>query len=200
MNKAVLYVHGKGGDANEAEFYKPIFPACDVIGFDYKANTPWDCKSEFKLKANELKSRHDSIILIANSIGAFFSMNAFDEKDMEKAYFISPIVDMEKLISDMMAWASVTEEQLKAEKVIQTEIGEALSYEYLCYVREHPIKWNVPTKILYGENDALTSYETMSEFASAHNADLTVMPGGEHWFHTDEQMKFLYDFTARYEL
>ena len=24
-------------------------------------------------------------------------------------------------------------------------------------------------------------------------ADLTVMPGGEHWFHTDEQLRFLDD-------
>ena len=56
---------------------------------------------------------------------------------------------------------------------------------------EHPLSWNVPTKILYGSNDNLTSYETMSSFAKKHNARLTVMENGEHWFHTEEQMKFL---------
>lgn len=191
MKKAVLYIHGKGGSAGEAEHYKSLFPEYDVIGFDYKSSTPWDCKPEFKSKTNEIKSNYGGVILIANSIGAFFSMNAFDGDDIEKAYFISPIVDMEKLICDMMKWASVTEEQLKAEKIIQTAFGEALSWDYLCFVRQNPIKWSVPTKILYGDKDDLTSYETMSKFASEHNAALTVMKDGEHWFHTEEQMRFL---------
>ena len=51
--------------------------------------------------------------------------------------------------------------------------------------------WNVPTCILYGEHDNLTSIETVSAFATQHHADLTVMPDGEHWFHTEEQMQFL---------
>lgn len=33
--------------------------------------------------------------------------------------------------------------------------------------------------------------ETISAFAKRTGAELTVMPGGEHWFHTEEQMKFL---------
>ena len=48
-----------------------------------------------------------------------------------------------------------------------------------------------PPRILYGEHDNLTSLETMSAFAERTGAALTVMPGGEHWFHTDEQMQFL---------
>ena len=28
-------------------------------------------------------------------------------------------------------------------------------------------------------------------------ADLTVMPGGEHWFHTEEQMQFLDQWLRR---
>ncbi len=30
----------------------------------------------------------------------------------------------------------------------------------------------------------------MQTFAEAVGADLTVMPNGEHWFHTDEQTEF----------
>ena len=37
----------------------------------------------------------------------------------------------------------------------------------------------------------MTSIETVSAFAKRHRAELTVMSGGEHWFHTDEQMRFL---------
>ena len=92
---------------------------------------------------------------------------------------------------DMMVWAGVTDEELKRRSVIHTSFGEDLSWDYLCYVREHPVKWNVPTEILYGSNDNLTSSETITAFAKKHNAGLTVMGNGEHWFHTEEQMRFL---------
>ena len=79
-----------------------------------------------------------------------------------------------------------------AEKLeIPTTFGETLSWKYLCYVREYPTSWKIPTSILYGEKDSLTSMETIKAFAEKNNAELTVMPGGEHWFHTKEQMQFL---------
>ena len=54
--------------------------------------------------------------------------------------------------------------------------------------------WNIPTKILYAEKDNLTSLDTVTEFARSHNAPLTVMKDGEHWFHTKEQLEFLADW------
>lgn len=129
--------------------------------------------------------------MIANSIGAFFSMNAKIDGDISKAYFISPVVNMEKLISDMMCWADVTEEKLRSEKLIETSFGETLSWEYLQYVRNNPIKWNAETFILYGSADNMTSLETITAFAKKNGANLTIMEGGEHWFHTEEQMAFL---------
>ena len=42
-----------------------------------------------------------------------------------------------------------------------------------------------------GSADTLTSRETISAFARTHGASLTVMDGGEHWFHTAEQMRFV---------
>lgn len=98
---------------------------------------------------------------------------------------------MEKLILDMMKWANVTEEQLQKEKEIATEFNETLSWQYLCFVRENPIKWKIPTEILYGANDNMTSYQTVNLFVKNHDAKLTVMEQGEHWFHTDKQIKFL---------
>ena len=191
MKNLVLYIHGKGGSAAESEHYRPLFPHCDVIGLDYRTFSPWETGAEILGAVTELKDRYESIILIANSIGAFFCMNAGIDGLIDKAYFISPIVDMERLICDMMSWAQVTEEMLKEEGVIATAFGEELSWDYLCYVREYPIRWNVPTEILYGKKDNLTSYETAAAFAMKHYAKLTVMGSGEHWFHTEEQMKFL---------
>ena len=37
VDKAVIYIHGKGGNAEEAIHYKPLFSNCDVIGLDYTA-------------------------------------------------------------------------------------------------------------------------------------------------------------------
>lgn len=45
--------------------------------------------------------------------------------------------------------------------------------------------------MLYGESDHMTSCGTISAFVKLTGAGLTVMKGGEHWFHTKEQMAFL---------
>lgn len=190
MKRIVVYVHGKGGSAAEAGHYVPLFPGCEVIGFDYCAQTPWEAKEEFPQFFAELRKRCDRLTLISNSIGAFFSLSSLDGL-VDDTYLISPVVDMEKLIGDMMTWANVTEQRLEEWREIATDFGETLSWRYLCYVREHPVEWRVPTRILYGERDNLTSKETISAFAERVGAELTVMPGGEHWFHTAEQMRFL---------
>ena len=194
MKNVVVYIHGKDGSSGESEHYKPLFPDCDVIGMDYKTFTPWETGKEIHGFVEKLKASYDNIILLANSIGAFFSMNSDIDSLIQKAYFISPIVDMEKLISDMMTWANVTEEELKSRSVIHTSFGEDLSWEYLSYIRNHPIKWECPTNILYGSCDTMTALHTIKDFAEKHNAVLTVMENGEHWFHTAEQMRFVDDW------
>ena len=191
---AVVYVHGMGGNADEAEHYKELFPDSEVIGFDYKSQTPREAKEEFRLYAKSIKDKYGEAFLIANSIGAYYSMIAGIDVFFEKAYLISPVTDMEIIIYGMMKAANVTEDELKEKGVIRTQGGADLSWEYLSYVRDNPIKWKVPSEILYGSNDELISFETVKEFAACHNARITVMDGGEHWFHTDEQMRFLDDW------
>ena len=98
-------------------------------------------ESEFSQFFDFHSKGYDSVILIANSIGAFFSMNALAEKKISQALFISPIVNMEKLITDMMKWSNVTESDLQSKKESPTKFGETLSWDYLCYMREYPIEW-----------------------------------------------------------
>ena len=195
MKNLVIYVHGKGGNADEALHYKNLFPEADVLGLDYKAETPWDAKNEFPAYFDSVAADYDEVILIANSIGAFFSMNALGDKPIKQAYFISPMVNLEKLICDMMMWAGVSEEELREKKTVPTNFGETLSWEYLCYVRENPIEWHIPTKILYGSNDNLTSLDTMRDppppgpgprYAAAPSAATPAHnprpePAGSHW-------------------
>lgn len=191
MNELLIYVHGKGGSAEEAEHYKPLFQRGDVVGFDYRAQTPWEAQEEFQSFFNAQRQKYERVTLLANSIGAYFSMSALSRAQLDRALFISPIVNMEKLICDMMTWAGVSESELQRRGEIATDFGETLSWEYLCYVRAHRINWTVPSSILYGERDNLTSLDTVTSFANACGAVLTVMPNGEHWFHTPEQMAFL---------
>lgn len=197
MKELVLYIHGKGGCSGESDHYKPMFPECEVVGLDYQTFTPWETRKEIREAVKKLDAEYDSITLIANSIGAFFSMNAGIDAMIRCAYFISPVVDMEQLILDMMSLAGVTEVELKEKGMIPTLFGEDLSWEYLSYVRGHPVCWTVPTRILYGSRDNLTSYETALAFAESHGAELTVMEEGEHWFHTDEQMRFLDNWITK---
>ncbi|MGI5092181.1 alpha/beta hydrolase [Treponema socranskii] len=199
MKNAVIYVHGKGGSADEALYYKKFFnDDYEVLGFDYKSELPWLAGEEFQNYFDSVIPKYNEILLIANSIGAYFSMLSLSKKPIKKALFISPIVDMENVILHMMKKARVSEEELRLKKVINIQFGEVLSWEYLSYVRKNPITWNAPACILYGKKDDMTSLETITNFANKIHADLTVFADGEHRFHTEEQMDFLDAWFERY--
>ena len=70
--------------------------------------------------------------------------------------------------------------------------------QYLQYVRTHPVRWNAPTRILYGSRDQMTAYDTIRAFAGKCGAELTVMENGEHWFHTEEEMRFLDNWIRKH--
>ena len=190
MEEIYIYIHGKGGSYKEAEMFKQILNV-DVVGVDYEIKEPWIIKEELREKVRKLGGGYDRINVIANSIGAYLTMVSLSDFDLYKVLFISPIVDMEKLIKKMMVWANVSEDELEKKKYIETNFGETLSWEYLCYVRDNPIVWNKETHILYGENDNLTDIQTIRNFAEKTNAKLKIMKNGEHWFHTDKQVKFM---------
>lgn len=94
MKDLIIYLHGKGGSAEEAEHYKILFPNHEVIGFDYKSQTPWEAKKEFFAFFAEQRNQCGHLTLVANSIGAFFALSSLDETLVDRAYFISPVVDM----------------------------------------------------------------------------------------------------------
>lgn len=186
-----VYLHGKGGNAREAEHYRALLPGWRVTGLDYRAQTPWEAREEFLAYFKAARRDGTKVLVIANSIGAFFAMQALDETRVDRALFVSPVVDMERLIETMMAGEGITEPELRQRGEIKTEFGETLSWRYLQDVRQHPIRWRVPTAILYGSGDALMPRETVEAFARRTGAALTVMENGEHWFHTEEQMQVL---------
>lgn len=191
MKKTILYIHGKGGSHLEAAQYQKSCPGYTVVGADYEVDFPWVVKDRLRAAYDAASRDGGQVVLLANSIGAYFAMDALGSCGAARALFISPVLDMERLILDMMGWTGVTEEELRTRGEIPTDFGETLSWEYLRYVREHPVRWDIPTEILYADGDHLTVRQTVDAFAAARRAGLTVMEGGEHWFHTGEQLAFL---------
>ena len=96
MKKVILYIHGKGGSYLEAEQYKKNCIGFDIIGIDFNEYLPWIVRNQIQLVYNEARERYDYIYVIANSIGAYFAMHTLQNYDIEKALFISPVLDMER--------------------------------------------------------------------------------------------------------
>ena len=168
MKRAILYVHGKGGSAGEADRFRAVCPGFDVLGVDYRGELPWEAAPQIAAAYDEARRQYEHIILLANSIGAYFTMLALGDQAPDRALFVSPVLDMERLILDMMAWAGVSEQALCERGEVPTDFGETLSWAYLCYVREHPIAWQVPTEILYAGGDHLVSRQSVEQFAAEH--------------------------------
>ncbi|MCQ2117857.1 MAG: hypothetical protein MJY76_06965 [Bacteroidales bacterium] len=91
MFTTLIYIHGQYGSPEEAEHYRPLFPGCEVIGFDYKAQTPWEAEYEFAEHFDGLlESGCGSIGIIANSIGAFYAMCVLAGRSIAVAYLSPP--------------------------------------------------------------------------------------------------------------
>lgn len=200
--KIYLYIHGQGGNKEEAQSIAKVIcrygyqvlsidlpehgeRKCEIDSFD-----PWHIVPELTDVMEFVKVHWERVSLFANSIGAWFSMLNFGNECLDNCLFVSPVLDMKQLILKMMGWANVTEEQLKKELIIPTTFGQTLSWRYWEYALSHPItKWEVPTKILYGGSDNLIDRDIVEHFAHKFHCGLDVMESGEHWFHTEEQLK-----------
>lgn len=197
MKDLILYVHGRFGSAGESRHYEGLFPGCEVVGLDYSGSYPWEVGPGIRRAVEKRGLPHRSVSIAANSIGAYYCLHAGVDGLIKKAFFISPIVDMEGLITGLMERHGVSEEELERRGSITLPGGETLSHRYLRFVREHPISWNVPTHILYGGRDEMTPRKAIEAFAAAHGAELTIYPEGQHWFHTPEQMRFLDEWIIK---
>ena len=73
----VLVVPARHSASISVKLLQP-FPDAEVVGFDYRAQSPWEAEAEFPPFFAAQRKRCDRLTLIANSIGAFFSMSALD--------------------------------------------------------------------------------------------------------------------------
>ena len=96
---------------------------------------PWVAVPEIEAVYARMKPVWAHIRLYGVSVGAWLAMQALQGDAPEQALLVSPVVDMEALITNMMQCAHVTEEQLQRAGEIPTDLGETLSWPYLCWVR-----------------------------------------------------------------
>lgn len=150
---------------------------------------PEGCVKELKELLLYAQQQAKDISLFGCSIGAYFSMLAFEAAPLRQALFLSPVVDMKRLIQAMMGWFNVSEAALEKEGKIHTP-AKTLYWDYYQYVLAHPVHWSKRTALLYGEKDSLCEAKVVEDFARAAKADLTVMAEGEHFFHTEAQLAF----------
>ena len=59
--------------------------------------------------------------------------------------------------------------------------------------------WHCPQYILYGENDSMTDLMTIRTYTAKSGAELIIVPQGEHWFHTPEQLAVMADWERKHK-
>lgn len=192
-NKVYVHVHGKMSRKEYAESFAAIAETkgYQTLSFDLpehgertdsKRCDVWDGVSDLRTISDYAFANWERVSLYACSIGAYFSLNAYNTMPFEKALFQSPIVDMERLVKNMMLWSGVTESELESKKEIPSPV-DTLRWDYYQYIISHPItQWNIPTAILYGGKDNLQPEESVRAFAEKFDCSLTVSENSEHPF------------------
>ncbi len=199
-----IFVHGQKSCKEEAAGFAKVAARknLQVLSFDFPGHGErkgdpapfdvWNGVRDLQTVWRYAKENWKTISLYATSIGAYFSLLAYKDCFLKNCLFLSPVLNMQRLIQNMMQWSHVNEETLKEKKKIRVPGGEVLDWDYYCYVKENPVqKWDPPTAILYGSKDSLTEMEVVRDFAEKFNAGLTVLKDGEHYFHTPAQLEFL---------
>jgi len=83
MKKTILYVHGKGGSYKEAEQYVKNCEGYEIVGVDYEVDFPWIVEKKIKAEYDKLHENNKDIYIIANSVGAYFTMHTLQNHEIK---------------------------------------------------------------------------------------------------------------------
>ena len=190
--RVAIYIHGLNGSAKEAKDFKFLEDKYDVKGLDYQDGKPWELKDAIQGEFKKLSKGYDEVVVIANSIGAFYACEYLSEFKIKQAFFISPIVSMFQNIVDIMAMYGIKDKELQKNKFMELDDGTVLSFDFYQHVSNDEDNWKVPTEILYGAYDEVVYTGSMMEFLENHpNSRLTVLSDAEHYLYTPEEKKFI---------
>lgn len=172
-DKVFLFVHGHGGNKEEAQAFAEVANPMgyQVIGIDLPVMEMPEIVMDLLSDVTQyLKQNYRSINVRANSIGCWFSMLAFQQVGLDKALFVSPLLDMKTFIDS----------------------ADYKDDRYYEWVLSHPIeRWDAETFILRPRRDAVVAEKVYDSFLSQHPCQVEIVENGEHWFHTAEQLEIL---------
>lgn len=208
-DKAYIFVHGKMSNKESAEPFAEIAAerGYQTISFDLpehgqRSDSAYKCDifngiADLEEIAGYAFDKWDKLSLYGCSLGAFFSLCAFEKRKFERSLFQSPIVNMEYLIHKMFEWFGVTEEALQEKLEIETPV-DVLSWRYYQYVRSHPVKnWSSPTRILYAGKDRLQSRAVIKEFADKFSCELEISENSDHPFMDEGDKKIIEEWLKK---
>lgn len=196
--KIAVYIHGAHGSSQEVSDYEFLKGRFDVVGLDYQDGNPWELKETIQKEFERITDGYEDIIVIANSIGAFYTYEYLSDYNIKQAFFISPIVSMFQTIVDLMVMYNIKDKQLEKKRFITLEDGTVLSFNFYQQVSNEDDSWDKPTEILYGSYDEQVYVQSMIEFLEKHPlAKLTVKEDAEHYFNSPEEKEFIRDWIIR---
>lgn len=212
-NRVFIAVHGNMSN-KEDEVIKILAEKVtsngyQVLSFDLpehgerKENTNYLCKvqncvNDLKLIMEYAKANYEEINLWACSMGAYFSLLAYKNENIEQCIFLSPVVNMKVIIDNMMLWSNTTENELREKQEIKTDFGQTLYWDYYLYVKENPItNWNKKTYILYGNEDNMQDENIIKNFSENFSCKLSILEDGEHYFHTEKQLDYYKNWLSK---
>lgn len=201
--KVYLYVHGKMSCKEHAKHFAEIAEkkGYQTLSFDlpehgerkeknYRCDI-WNGMHDLTVIGNYAFSMWSEVSLFACSLGTYFSLNTYADRNFMNCLFQSPVLDMEYLVQQMFCWFNITEEKLFMEKEISTPV-DLLCWDYYQYIKKNPIKkWNIPTSILYGGKDNLQSVDVIQKFTKEHDCKLTISQSSEHPFMKESDIKIV---------
>ena len=83
-----------------------------------------NCVQDLDAVMRHAKTLSNNISIFACSMGAYFSLLSYWNEPLRQSLFLSPVVDMERIIGNMMNYFDISEDSLKADLAIQSNHNE----------------------------------------------------------------------------
>ncbi|QLQ16700.1 MAG: alpha/beta hydrolase [Micropruina sp.] len=201
----VVTAHGKQSHQGDADVRAAVTHAVargeqaltwDLPGHGARPGTPADCRiTDAATKLSEIwdwaSNNFDSLTVFATSMGAYLTLVTAPQDRLDRAEFLSTVVDMKGLVEGLMAAVGVSGDELRARGRVETP-DEPLEWDQFDFTTTHQVgQWKVPTRILRGEEDDVVAEQSIRHFCARLGADLTVVPGAAHYFHTPADLAAL---------
>jgi len=205
-NNVVIITHGSQSHKEDRFIQCCADILCDkgyqIISFDLPEHgerrnqlpihTVKQAIEDMQVIMNYAKEHYNSIITIGCSLGAYYTLLAYQDESITQCLLLSPVVDLIELTHEMLENDNRTIRDVFYNKQVTLSNGIIVREEDYTYLSNHSIKtWKCPLSILYGMKDNLIKFESIQKFVSQYNCKLVLSDESAHYFHTKEDMNMI---------